>query len=158
MSRTYDVQVTILNVDIQPKAQKILQKLKSALEHEYWAAGNVSDENCEVEMFKKETLKQDLHIYYHSNDRIAIKVGGSEIDRDNLALIEKILKQRAEIEVKDGKLRLDFRSAYYSKPDPYYTKFGKYNNINDIPMNIQIDETKWKVEIHGYTRKGREYS
>jgi hypothetical protein len=152
---TNDVTVTIKDLNISSKDQKTLQKLKAALEKTVWGAGNVHEDKGDMEFFERAILKQDLFIYYMRPTRIVINVGGSDIDRDNLALIEKILKKRATIDIVDGKLRLEFE--FYPKDDTY-TQFGFYKSKDEIPMTMAIKGKVWKCEINGYTWKNRDYS
>lgn len=150
----YEVTIIIRDENITSAWLKRLQKVKAELEKTFWRAGNVHEDRLEVEMFEEDFLKQDLIFTYWSETRISVKVGGSDIDRDNLALIEKILKSRANIEIDNGSIWLVFR--FYNR-DTTYSKFGKFNTRFDIPMNLTIDDKEWRVEIHGYRWKGRSY-
>jgi hypothetical protein len=152
---THEVKVTIKDLDIKPKDQKMLQKVKKELEKTVWGAGNVHFDEGEMEFFERAILQQDLHIFYMRPTRIVINVSGSDIDRDNLALIENIFKKRASIEIRDGNLVLEF--GFHAKDDTY-TQFGFFKNKDEIPMTMTSKGKLWKCEIHGFKWRNREYS
>jgi len=151
----YEVKVTIKDLDIKPKDQKMLQKVKAELEKTLWGAGNVNDTKLTMEFFERPILQQDLHIIFLREDRIIVRCGGSDIDRDNLALIEKVFKTRADIDVDEGRIKLGF--DLNKKPDTHYTQFGFFKSMKDIPMNMTVGGKYWDCEIHGYTWKNRKY-
>ena len=143
----YTCNVTILDLDIPHSWQKLLQKLKKELERTQWTAGNINEETKECEFFEREILQQNINVFFHYAGRIQINTGSS-MDRENLALIEKILKCKAKIDLhnKTGKLKFDF-----DYPDKRYTdKYAlmpKYEKHTDIPRGWN----GWDFKIYGYT-------
>ncbi len=140
----YTCTVIINDLDISPKDQKILQKLKKELEESTWGAGNIYEDDKRCEYFDRQILQQNLRVFYHRPGRIQINCGSS-IDRDNLTLIEKILKCPAQISLHQdtGKIKLEFEptrvKSEYEKMPTYKTRF-------DIPRTWQ----GWDFEIHGW--------
>ena len=126
MSQDHTISITIEDVNIPTKWRRKLQTLQKFEKETFWKAGTINEE--EVIYYENQVLDQDLRVSYSEN--FLMIWTGHDIDRDNLAYLDRLIGSKADIDVSQkGNIELRYRMYDTSSE---YTKFPTYKTKDDI--------------------------
>ena len=130
------VTITIKDVDISSKWRRKMKTLQKYESEGLWKACDIGER--EVIYKERQVLQHDLNVIFHNDGWIRI-FSGRDLDREDLAYLDRLFGVKAEIDVSDkGNIILDFHPNRSKSEYDKYPTFKTKDDIESPLFNKQV--------------------